>query len=116
MKNKSKMIITGIVICLIAIFVVWFAINNNSAERKYGTKAVEDAKGAIFTADQYLDGTRDKKEYDKQMIYYSNDNVGLSDETYDIYQTIKYMKAFDGDADILKYRNELADLVGEKKR
>lgn len=116
MKDLNTKVIIGITACILAVFAVWFIINNNSAERKYGTDAVEDAKGAIFTADQYLDGNLDKREFKTQMYHYSNDDVEYGDKTYDIYHAIEYMKLMSTDADMLKYRNEIAALIGEKKK
>lgn len=115
-KGLNTKVVIGILACIFAVFVVWFIVNSNSVESKYGVDAVEDAKGAIFTADQYLDGIRERREYEMQLIHYSNDDVEFGDKAYDIYKNIEYMKTFMNDADVLKYRNILADLIGEKKR
>lgn len=116
MKELNTKVVVGILACIAVIFAVWFIANNNSVERKYGTDVVEDAKGAIFTADQYLDGNLEKREFKTQMYHYSNDNVEVSDKAYDIYHAIEYMQLMSTDADILKYRNEIAALIGEKKK
>lgn len=114
-KRISAKTIAVIVICVIAAFLAWFFIKCSTPEYKYGNSAVEDARGAIFTADQYLDGKLDKREYEYQMIWYDGE-INISDKAYEIYQTIEYMKDFPVDGEVLKYRNELADLIGEKKR
>jgi hypothetical protein len=116
MKEVNIKVVIGVLACIFAVFVIWFIVNSNSVESKYGMEAVEDAKSAIFTADQYLDGKREKREYQNQLKRYSKDNVEIGDKTYDIYHAIEFMTLMSSDADILKYRNELADLVGEKKR
>ena len=120
MENQSinpKVVIGVVAAIAFVAFIIWFIFMSNTPEYKYGQKAVEDAKGAIFTADQYLDGKLDERQFERQLIPYKNKNVEYGDSTYEIYTKIKYMDdiAFT-DYDILKYRNELAELIGEKKR
>lgn len=113
-QGLRVVICVGAVIAAVA-FVIWFIVMCNTPGYKYGSDAVEDAKGAIFTADQYLDGKLTEREYDRQIIYYGKD-VDVSDKTYEIYANIDFMDLAVTDADILKYRNEIADMIGEEKR
>lgn len=114
-KQGLKVVIwVGTIIAVLA-FIIWFIIMCNTPEYKYGTDAVEDAKEAIFTADQYLDGKLTEREYDRQIVCYKKD-VDVSDKTYEIYANIAFMDSAVTDANILKYRNEIAYIIGEKER
>ena len=79
MKEVNIKVVIGVLACIFAVFVIWFIVNSNSVESKYGMEAVEDAKSAIFTADQYLDGKREKREYQNQIMRYSKHNLQLAD-------------------------------------
>lgn len=118
MENKSvnsKMIIGVVAVIGIIAFFIWFLVMCNTPEYKYGKDTVEDAKAAIFTADQYLDRKLTDREFDIQIMYYSKD-VEVSDKAYDIYSNIDFMSHAVSDANTLKYRNQLANIIGEKER
>ena len=118
MENKSvnsKMVIGVIAVIGIIVFFIWFLVMCNTPEYKYGKDAVEDAKAAIFTADQYLDRKLTDREFDIQIKFCSKD-VEVSDKTYKIYSNIDFMRPAISDANILKYRNQLANTIGEKER
>ena len=118
MENKSvnsKMIIGVIAVIGIIAFFIWFLVMCNTPEYKYGKDAVEDAKAAIFTADQYLDRKLTDREFSIQIKFCSKD-VEISDKTYEIYSNIDFIRNAVLDANILKYRNQLANIIGEKER
>ena len=118
MENKSvnsKRIIGVVAVIAIIAFFIWFLVMCNTSEYKYGKDAVEDAKAAIFTADQYLDRKLTDREFDIQIIY-CNKDVDVSETAYDIYSNIDFMRLAVSDADVLKYRNQLANIIGEKER
>lgn len=114
-NGKSIGIIIGVV-AVIAFF-VWFIANSNTAEYKYGREAVDDAKAAILAADQYLDRKMDARSYDRQInLCDKYRKVDSDDKGKDIYFIIQFMSNTSTDYDVLKRRNELAELIGEKKR
>nr|DAK54091.1 MAG TPA: hypothetical protein [Caudoviricetes sp.] len=118
MENKSvnsKMVIGVLAVIGIIVFFIWFLVMCNTPEYKYGKDAVEDAKAAIFTADQYLDRKLTDREFDIQIKFCSKD-VEVSDKTYEIYSNIDFISNAVSDANILKYRNQLANIIGEKER
>lgn len=115
LSGKSIGVIIGVV-AVIAFF-VWFIANSNTAEYKYGREAVDDANAAILAADQYLDRKIDARTYDRQInLCDKYFKVDSSDKGRDIYFVIQFMHNTSTDYDVLKRRNELAELIGEKKR
>jgi uncharacterized protein (UPF0333 family) len=112
MKTKTIAIILA-VIAVVAI--AYFAIMSNKIENKYGVQAYEDAKSAIFLADQYLDRNLTDRQFSMQLATCKED-VDYNNKAYDIYANIIYMDNAVTDASVLKYRNALAKLIKEDER
>lgn len=114
-EKKGIIFAVACVVVLAIIGLIFFSIANPSPEKKYGTEAVEDAEAAIFTADQYLDGRLTSSEFGRQLGVYKKE-LDYSGKARAIYRTILLIDLSVTDADVLKYRNELAELIGAKKR
>ena len=114
-EKKGIIFAVACAVVLAIIGLILFSIANPSPEKKYGVEAVEDAEAAIFTADQYLDRKLTDRQYKTQLAAYKDGPLTTGDSRK-IYTTIELMSYTYSDASVLKHRNELAELIGAKKR